>query len=273
MTRITDQPLGRTSTPETLRSDAMLAYRTDGPVAWATLDRPEKLNAMTRGFWQELHEVLARAEADDAVRVLIFHGAGRCFSVGGDIEGFGELTDAGDKRAYLREAMGAMHAVETFTKPTIAAVHGHCVGGGCELTMVCDVVVADETARFGTPESTVGLIPGPGVARGGAHANLHWMKFMVLTGEIIDAEEARIAGLVNRVTPAGEHVAAAEALARKIASRAPLALAVGKQVLNRRYEQAYEHAIDAVGYLQGTEDFAEGIEAFKERREPRFEGR
>ena len=89
--------------------------------------------------------MLEQAEQDDAVRVLIFHGAGRCFSVGGDIEGFGELTGAGDKRAYLREAMGAMQAVDTFTKPTIAAVHGHAVGGGCELTMVCDIVIADET--------------------------------------------------------------------------------------------------------------------------------
>src|SRR6476469_4808451 len=175
----------------------MLTYRTDGAIAYALLDRPEKLNAMTRGSWAELTEVLERAERDPAVRVLIFHGAGRCFSVGGDIEGFGELSGAADKRAYLREAMGAMHAVETFTKPTIAAVHGHCVGGGCELTMVCDIVVADRTARMGTPEATVGLVPGPGVARGPAHANLHWMKFMVLTGELLDADEARIAGLVN----------------------------------------------------------------------------
>jgi enoyl-CoA hydratase len=269
----TDQSIGRSAADQQVRSPAMLSYRKDGPVAWATLDRPEKLNAMTRGFWQELRDVLARADEDPEVRVLIFHGAGRCFSVGGDIEGFGELTDAGDKRAYLREAMGAMQAVESFTKPTIAAVHGHCVGGGCELTMVCDIVVADETARMGTPEASVGLVPGPGVARGGAHANLHWMKFMVLTGELLDAQEARLAGLVNRVTPPGEHVAAAEELAGKIAQRAPLALAVGKQVLNRRYEQAYEHAIDAVAYLQGTDDFAEGIAAFQERRGPRFEGK
>jgi enoyl-CoA hydratase/carnithine racemase len=268
-----DQPLGGQAQPEPVRSAAMLAYRKDGPIGWATLDRAEKLNAMTRGFWQELRDVLGQAESDPEVRVLVFHGAGRCFSVGGDIEGFGELTDAGDKRAYLREAMGAMHAVETFTKPTIAAVHGHCVGGGCELTMMCDIVVADETVRMGTPEATVGLVPGPGVARGAAHVNLHWMKLMVLAGELLGAEEARIAGLVNRITPPGEHVAAAEALARKIAQRAPLALAVGKQVLNQRYEQAYEHAIDAVAYLQGTEDFAEGIAAFREGREPRFEGR
>ncbi len=251
----------------------MLAYRTDGPIGWATLDRPDKLNAMTRGFWQELRDVLDQAEQDDQVRVLIFHGAGRCFSVGGDIEGFGELSGAADKRAYLQEAIGAMRAVESFSKPTIAAVHGHALGGGCELTYVCDIVVADETARFGTPEAQVGLVPGPGVARGSAHVNLHWMKFMIFTGETLDAEEARLAGIVNRVTPAGEHVTAAEELGQKIAQRAPLALAVGKQILNRQTPQAFEHAVDGVAYLQGTEDFAEGIAAFKERREPRFEGR
>jgi enoyl-CoA hydratase/carnithine racemase len=251
----------------------MLSYRTEGPIAYATLDRPDKLNAMTRSFWDDLQRVLDQAERDDAVRVLIFHGAGRCFSVGGDIEGFGELSGAADKRAYLREAMSAMQAVDAFTRPTIAAVHGHAVGGGCELTIVCDIVIADETAKFGTPEATVGLIPGPGVARGAAHVNLHWLKLMVLAGEILDAREAQLAGLVNRVTPEGEHLAAAEALAAKIADKAPLALAVGKQVLNARFEEAYRHAIDAVGFLQCTEDFTEGIAAFIQRRQPQFRGR
>jgi enoyl-CoA hydratase/carnithine racemase len=251
----------------------MLAYRTDGPIAYATLDRAEKLNAMTRDFWRELRETLARAEADEAVRVLVFSGAGRCFSVGGDIEGFGELGGPADRRAYLTEAIGALRAVEAFAKPTIAAIHGHALGGGCELSLVCDIVIADETARFGTPESTVGLVPGLGLARGAAQANLHWLKFLILTGETIDAQEARLAGLVNRVTPAGEHLQAATELAQKIASRAPLALAVGKQVLNGLAPDATQHAIDAVAFLQGSEDFQEGIEAFKARREPRFEGR
>lgn len=256
-----------------LASAIMLAYRTDGPIGWATLDRPDKLNAMTRGFWGELRTVLADAEADDQVRVLIFHGSGRCFSVGGDIEGFGDLEGAADRRAYLQEAIGAMRAVEEFSKPTIAAVHGHALGGGCELTYMCDIVIADETARFGTPEAGVGLVPGPGVAHGLSHVNLHWLKFMIFTGEALKAEEARLAGIVNRVTPEGEHLDAAEALGRQIATRAPLALAVGKQILNRQAAAAYEHAVDGVAYLQGTEDFTEGITAFAERRDPRFKGR
>jgi enoyl-CoA hydratase/carnithine racemase len=251
----------------------MLTYRRDGVVAWATLDRPDKLNAMTRPFWGELVAVLDRAEADPEVRVLVFHGAGRCFSVGGDIEGFAELTHAGDRRAYLREAMGALEAVERFTKPTIAAVHGHALGGGCELTLVSDIVVADATARFGTPEAMVGLVPGPGVARGLAHANLHWMKYMIFTGETLDAEQARLAGLVNTVTPEGEHVAEAARLADRIAARAPLALAVGKQLLGEQAPSAWPHAIDGVGFLQVTEDFGEGIAAFEQRRAPRFQGR
>ena len=181
----------------------MLRYEVDGPIAWATLDRADKLNAMPRSFWGELEETLARADADEQVRVLIFRGSGRCFSVGGDIEGFGELRDSADRRNYVREALGALRAVDQFTKPTIAAVHGHALGGGCELTMVCDIVVADETARFGTPESLVGLVPGLGVVRGLSHLNLHWMKYMVFTGEPLNAEEAKAAGLVNRVTEPG----------------------------------------------------------------------
>lgn len=251
----------------------MLRYEVDGPIAWATLDRPDKLNAMPRSFWPELTATLARAEADDQVRVLIFRGAGRCFSVGGDIEGFGELRDAADRRNYVREALGALRAVDQFAKPTIAAVHGHALGGGCELTMVCDIVVADETARFGTPESQVGLVPGLGVVRGLAHVNLHWMKYMVFTGEPLSATDALAAGLVNRVTEPGAHEALAEELARTIARRAPLALAIGKQVLSRHADEGYGQAIEAVTLLQGTADVAEGISAFSDRREPKFEGR
>jgi enoyl-CoA hydratase/carnithine racemase len=251
----------------------MIRYSVDGAVAVVRLDRPDKLNAMPRSFWAELVDVLALADADPAVRVLIFRGEGRCFSVGGDIEGFGEIGDSADRRRYVGEALGALGAVERFSKPTIAAVHGHALGGGCELTIVCDIVIADETARFGMPEAQVGLVPGLGIARGLAHLNLHWLKYMIYTGGVLDADEAKLAGLVNVVTPAGGHFAEAERIANLIASRAPLALAVGKALLNDVAVDGYAHVIDAITLLQGSADAAEGIAAFEARREPMFEGR
>jgi enoyl-CoA hydratase/carnithine racemase len=253
-------------------AQSMISYEVRGAIATAVLDRADKLNAMPRWFWPELRAVLKRAEHDPAVRVLIFRGEGRCFSVGGDIEGFGELGGADDRRLYLREAIGALRAVEAFSKPTIAAVHGHALGGGCELTFVCDIVVADETARFGMPEARVGLVPGLGVVRGLAHLNLHWIKYLIMTGESVSAADARTAGIVNTVVAPGQHVAEAERLARLIAARAPLALAVGKAIVGRHADDGYGHAIDGVAFLQGTVDHAEGIAAFKEEREPRFTG-
>jgi enoyl-CoA hydratase len=136
--------------------------------------------------------------------------------------------------------------------------------------MVCDIVIADGTARFGTPESGVGLVPGPGMVRGLAHVNLHWMKYMVLTGLPLSAEEAKLAGLVNTVVPAGEHLAEAERLADIIAARSPLATSIGKGILGTGAWEAQQHVAEAIALLQVSEDFAEGIAAFKERRAPEF---
>lgn len=247
-----------------------IRYEARGPVAWVTLDRPEKLNAMTRSFFGELREALVEADADDRVRVAVIHGAGKCFSVGGDIVGFGELGDGDDKRAYVADAIGALLSVEEARTPTIAAVHGAAFGGGCELTMVCDVVVADETARFGTPETSVGLVPGLGILRGRAHVNLHWLKYMILTGAPLDAEQARLAGLVQIVVPEGEHLAEAGRLAEQIATRSPLATATAKAFLSPDARNRFDDAVDTVGMLMGSEDLVEGIAAFRERRSPAF---
>ncbi len=248
----------------------MLTREIRGAIAWLTLDRPEKLNAMPRSFMTELRETMADVAADDAVRVVVFSGAGRAFSVGGDIADFATIGGTADRRAYMTEALEAYRAVDELPKPTIAAVHGHAAGGGCELTMVCDVVVCDETARFATPEAGVGLVPGPGAIRGPSHLNLHWMKYMVLTGLPLDAEQARLAGLVNTVTPAGEHLAEAERLAEVMATRSPLAQAVGKAFLGRGGWDAQPYAREMNALLQGADDFAEGIAAFKAKRPPAF---
>jgi enoyl-CoA hydratase len=249
----------------------MIRTEIRGSVAWLTLDRPEKLNAMPRSFYNELRASAAELEADASVKVVVIHGAGKCFSVGGDIEDFGNIP-AGlpARRAYMREALNGFRAWDELPKPVIAAVHGHALGGGCELTMVCDIVVADETARFGTPEAGVGLVPGPGMVRGLSHVNLHWMKYMVLTGLPLSAEEARLAGLVNTVVGAGEHVAEAERLAGIIASRSPLATSVGKGILGTGAWETQSQVAESIALLQAGEDFAEGIAAFKERRAPEF---
>jgi enoyl-CoA hydratase len=249
----------------------MLTIETRDGIAWAMLDRSDKLNAMPRSFYSELVDTAERLAADDDVKVVVLHGAGRCFSVGGDIEDFGNIPDGiAAKRAYMREALNGFRALDELPKPVIAAVHGHALGGGCELTLVCDIVVADETARFGTPEAGVGLVPGPGMVRGLAHVNLHWLKYMVLTGLPLSAEEARLAGLVNTVVPAGEHLAEAERLAGIIASRSPLAASVGKGILGKGAWETQQQVAESIALLQAGEDFAEGIAAFKERRAPQF---
>lgn len=249
----------------------MLGYEVRGAAAWLTLDRPEKLNAMTRGFWAELEAALARAEADGAVRAVVFSGSGRCFSVGGDIDGFGELTDADERRTYADQALRALVAVEECRLPTIAAVHGHALGGGCELTLVCDLVVADKTAQFGLPEASVGLVPGLAALRGRAQLNLHWLKYMIFTGERLDAEQALAAGLVNVTVHAGEHLAKAEELAAAIALRSPHALATAKAFFRDDVRAHYDRAVDMVATLQGSADLREGVAAFRERRPPQFE--
>ena len=251
---------------------SMLRARHDGAIAWLTIDRPQKMNAMLPGFWSQLRDALSSAEQDDQVRVLVIHGAGRCFSAGGDIEGFGELTDVGERRRYVEDALSALRALEDLAKPTIAAVHGLALGGGCELTLVCDIVVADGSARFGMPEATVGLMPGLGVVRSRAHLSLHAAKYLIFTGETIAAEEAKAAGLVNVLTAEGEHLAQAERLAQKIASRSPIALTVAKRILSRGHDEGYDYSTEAVSLLMGSADHQEGIAAFLQKREPKFSG-
>jgi enoyl-CoA hydratase/carnithine racemase len=249
----------------------MLTTEIRGAVAWLTLDRPDKLNAMPRSFYNELRATATELEGDDAVKVVVIHGAGKCFSVGGDIDDFGNIPEGvAARRAYMREALDGFRAWDELPKPVIAAVHGHALGGGCELTMVCDIVVADETARFGTPEAGVGLVPGPGMVRGLSHVNLHWMKYMVLTGLPLSAEEARLAGLVNTVVPAGRHLDEAERLAGIVASRSPLATSVGKGILGKGAWETQQQVAESIALLQVGDDFAEGVAAFKERRAPEF---
>ncbi|MEE8601424.1 enoyl-CoA hydratase/isomerase family protein [Euzebya tangerina] len=254
-------------------SYGMLTVAVDDGICFVTLDRPTKLNTMTFAFWTDLQDLLADATADDDVRVLVVHGAGDNFSAGGDIEGFGGLDDIPARREYQELAFAAFRAFETFPKPTIAAVHGYALGGGCELTMVTDLVICDTTAQFGTPEASVGLMPGLGVVRGRANSNLHWLKLMIFTGQRLGAEEAKAAGLVTTVVPEGTHLEEARRLAGLIAAKPATALRVAKGILNRGSAEGYEYSVEATALLHSTNDQAEGVAAFVERRAPDFKDR
>jgi enoyl-CoA hydratase/carnithine racemase len=245
----------------------MIQFECRDGIGWLLLDRPEKLNAMAPSFWDDLPATMAAADADDEVRVVVVHGAGKCFSVGADIAAFADARGGDDaSREFAAKAIGSLIAVEQARTPTIAAVHGYALGGGCELTLVCDLVVADETAEFGLPEAAIGLVPGLGLLRARAHMNLHWLKYMILTGRRLDAHHALIAGLVQEVVPAGEHLAEAERWGRLIAQMPPAGIAGAKEFFREEATARVEEAVTLVSQLQHGDAVDAGIAKFSRRR-------
>ena len=240
-----------------------------------TIDDPQKLNAMGRTFWVEMRDALAAMEADERVRAVIVTGAGdRAFSAGGDIASFASLTDIAAKREFQQDCMRTFAAVEESPLPVIAAVNGYALGGGCELALACDIVVAADHATFGMPESAVGLVPGFGVLRAPSVIGRHWTKLMMFAGERVDAETALRIGLAQKVVPLAELTDTAWELAVRVAGMAPLALATGKSLVNRGVDRGeFDHSTAALTSLHATADAAEGITAFTGKRTPKFEGR
>jgi enoyl-CoA hydratase len=246
-----------------------------GPVALLRISRPGKLNALTAAFWPQLRALLDAAAEHPAVRAVVLTGSGdRSFSTGGDIVGFAELDSAAARRDFLDSCLRTFTAIEECRLPVIAAVNGWALGGGCELALACDIVLAAEHAAFGLPEASVGLVPGFGILRAPAVVGRQAAKLMVLAGERLSAQRAYELGLVQQVLPAGELVPAALRLGERIAARAPLAVEVGKRMVNRGVDRGETgYGVEAVAMLYATHDAAEGIQAFAERREPRFQGR
>ena len=258
-------------------TDELVRSERRGAVALLTLDRPKALNALDRATLERLRARIAELAADRTVRAVVLTGAGRAFAAGADIA---EMRGLGpvEAEAFSRLGHAALADLEALPVPTIAAVNGYALGGGCELALACDWIYASTKARFGQPEVNLGLVPGfGGTSRLVRRVGPAWAKELVLTGEPIDAETALRIGLANRVFEPEALVDAAVAAGETIAKKGPIAVALAKRVMQEG-QGADLHVANALeqqafGLVFASADRAEGMDAFLERRDPRFEGR
>lgn len=246
-------------------------------VAVITVNRPEALNALNSEVLGALDEAVDDVLNDDSVRVIVFTGAGRAFVAGADI---GEMADLGmeEGRAFGRRGQILFRKIERAEKPTIAAVNGFALGGGCELAMACDMRIASEYAVFGQPEVGLGITPGfSGTQRLAAVVGKAKAAEIILSASNIDAAAAEKIGLTNRTVPAEKLMEETMALASKIASNSPLAVKWANSAIKRGLETDIETGIlieaDLFGMCFATQDQKEGMKAFLERRKPEFKGR
>lgn len=253
-------------------------YQKKESVAYITVNRPKVLNALSHQTFVDLRAAFEDARDDAAVRGVILTGAGdKAFIAGADISELATVT-AVEAAQSSNVGQEVLNLVENLGKPVIAAINGFALGGGCETAMACTIRVASETAKFGQPEVKLGLVPGGGgtqrlprlVGKGRALQ-------IILSGEMISAQEAYRIGLVNEVVPAAEVMARAEAILKQIFANAPLAVKYSLEAVNKGLEtsQSEGQALEAAffGLCAGTEDKKEGTQAFLEKRAPRFEGR
>src|SRR5579864_3310412 len=247
----------------------------DERIGIATLNRPKELNALNIHLVGELADALEDFDRDEEIRCIVITGAGdRAFAAGADIK---EMSDKSPIDMMLG-GFGAWTRIKGIHKPLIAAVGGYALGGGCELAMHCDMIVASENARFGQPEILIGIMPGAGGTQRLARTLGKYRTMeMVLTGVQITAQEMYAHGLVNRVVPQGEHLAEALKLAKTVAAQAPVALLLAKDAVNAAFETPLEEGLDIERknffLLFSTEDMREGMRAFIEKRKAQFQGR
>jgi enoyl-CoA hydratase/carnithine racemase len=251
-----------------------ILVETKGPIGIITLNRPQALNALNGALMDELTAAIDSFEADGAIRCMILTGSEKAFAAGADIK---EMASLGSVEAYLGDHAAALERVARARKPIVAAVAGYCLGGGCELAMMCDIVVAADSAKFGQPEITLGTIPGAGgTQRLTRFVGKSKSMEMNLTGRFMDAEEAERSGLVSRIVPADDLIDQAVATAQRIAEKGAIAVMATKEAVNRAYETTMAEGVRferrLFHALFATADQSEGMEAFIEKRTPTFTG-
>jgi len=255
-----------------------LRYEKRGAIAYVTVNRPKVLNALNTPTWTDLKTAFEDARDDAAIRGVILTGAGdKAFIAGADISELAHVSGF-EAEQSSRFGQGVLDLIENLGKPVIAAVNGFALGGGCETAMACTIRIAVETAKFGQPEVTLGLIPGGGGTQRlprlvGKGRGLQ----LILSGEMIGAQEAWRIGLVNEVVPAADLITRAEAILKKITSNAPIAVKFAIEATNEGVETSQSEGLllEAAyfGLCAATEDKKEGTTAFLEKRAPQFHGR
>lgn len=254
--------------------DFILVHR-DEPIAIVQINRPAQLNALNSQVMQELTGALDELDGDSAIRCMIVTGNERAFGAGADIK---DMADATAVEMLERNWIGYWDRIKKVTKPVLAAVSGYAFGGGCELAMACDLIVASESAQFGQPEINLGVIPGAGGTQRLTRAlGKSKAMEMVLTGRAISAREAHARGLVAEVYPTESYLDETKKLAREIASKAPVAVRLAKESVNKAFESSLADGLDyerkLFYFLFGTEDGHEGMKAFVEKRKAEWKGK
>ena len=253
-----------------------ISLAVEGPVATLRLNRPDALNALNSTMVSEIVKALDALEADDSVRCIVLTGSDKAFCAGADIKEMAKLSAAEIQES---DPLGPVwDRAGSFEKPLVAALSGYALGGGLELAMCCDVIVASEGTKLGQPEINIGIIPGGGGTQRLPRAVGKYKAMeMILTGAMITAEEGKALGLVNRVVPPGKHLEEATKIATEIASKAPIAIRSAKEAIKASQEMGLESGLDlgrTLFYdLFGTVDKKEGMSAFLEKRKPNFTGK
>jgi enoyl-CoA hydratase len=249
-----------------------------GGIATITINRPKSLNALNRATMRELSSAFEDIAGSRDVGVVLLTGSGeKAFVAGADVSEMREFTPL-QVLEFSRFGNGVLGSIERLPQPVIGVINGFALGGGCELAMACDILVASDNARFAQPEVNLGIIPGwGGTQRLARLVGRNIAKEIVLTGEMISAQRAYEIGLVNRVVPQADLMETAREIARKIIGKAPVALSTAKSVMNRGIDLDLESACaleaNAFAVMFSTGDGAEGMTAFLEKRKPAFKGR